>query len=200
MRQTTKAILSGDVALKSEVTVTGWVRSKRDSKSGISFLDINDGSSFDGVQVIVPSDLANYESDVLKISTGCAVKITGILVESEGKGQKVEIKAIAVDVCGWIDEPESYPIAKKRHSFEYLRTVAHLRPRTNTFGAITRVRTVLANAIHNFYFDRGFNWINTPIITGNDCEGAGELFRVSTLDMVNLPYGCLLYTSDAADE
>ncbi len=189
MRQTTKAILSGDVALKSEVTVTGWVRSKRDSKFGISFLDINDGSSFDGVQVIVPSDLANYESDVLKISTGCAVKITGILVESEGKGQKVEIKALAVDVCGWIDEPESYPIAKKRHSFEYLRTVAHLRPRTNTFGAITRVRTVLANAIHNFYFDRGFNWINTPIITGNDCEGAGELFRVSTLDMVNLPYG-----------
>ena len=189
MRQTTKAILSGDVALKSEVTVTGWVRSKRDSKSGISFLDINDGSSFDGVQVIVPSDLANYESDVLKISTGCAVKITGILVESEGKGQKVEIKAIEVDVCGWIDDPESYPIAKKRHSFEYLRTVAHLRPRTNTFGAITRVRTVLANAIHNFYFERGFNWINTPIITGNDCEGAGELFRVSTLDMVNLPYG-----------
>ena len=189
MRQTTKAILSGDVVLKSEVTVTGWVRSKRDSKFGISFLDINDGSSFDGVQVIVPSDLANYESDVLKISTGCAVKITGILVESEGKGQKVEIKAIAVDVCGWIDEPESYPIAKKRHSFEYLRTVAHLRPRTNTFGAITRVRTVLANAIHNFYFDRGFNWINTPIITGNDCEGAGELFRVSKLDMVNLPYG-----------
>ena len=189
MRQTTKAILSGDVALKSEVTVTGWVRSKRDSKSGISFLDINDGSSFDGVQVSVPSDLANYESDVLKISTGCAVKITGILVESEGKGQKVEIKAIEVDVCGWIDEPESYPIAKKRHSFEYLRTVAHLRPRTNTFGAITRVRTVLANAIHNFYFERGFNWINTPIITGNDCEGAGELFRVSTLDMVNLPYG-----------
>jgi len=189
MRQTTKAILSGDVALKSEVTVTGWVRSKRDSKSGISFLDINDGSSFDGVQVIVSSDLANYESDVLKISTGCAVKIKGILVESEGKGQKVEIKALAVDVCGWIDEPESYPIAKKRHSFEYLRTVAHLRPRTNTFGAITRVRTVLANAIHNFYFDRGFNWINTPIITGNDCEGAGELFRVSTLDMVNLPYG-----------
>ena len=189
MRQTTKAILSGDVALKSEVTVTGWVRSNRDSKSGISFLDINDGSSFDGVQVIVPSDLANYESDVLKISTGCAVKVTGILVESEGKGQKVEIKAIEVDVCGWIDEPESYPIAKKRHSFEYLRTVAHLRPRTNTFGAITRVRTVLANAIHNFYFERGFNWINTPIITGNDCEGAGELFRVSTLDMVNLPYG-----------
>ena len=137
----------------------------------------------------MPSDLANYESDVLKISTGCAVKITGILVESEGKGQKVEIKAIEVDVCGWIDEPESYPIAKKRHSFEYLRTVAHLRPRTNTFGAITRVRTVLANEIHNFYFERGFNWINTPIITGNDCEGAGELFRVSTLDMVNLPYG-----------
>lgn len=189
MHHTTRAILTGDVPLQSEVTVKGWVRSKRDSKSGISFLDINDGSSFDGVQIIVPSELSNYEDEVLKISTGCAIEVSGTLVKSEGKGQSVEIKAAAVDICGWIDDPESYPIAKKRHSFEYLRTVAHLRPRTNTFGAITRVRTALANAIHNFFFERGFDWINTPIITGNDCEGAGELFRISTLDMVNLPYG-----------
>ncbi|PDH35783.1 MAG: asparagine--tRNA ligase, partial [OM182 bacterium MED-G24] len=189
MHHTTRAILTGAVPLQSEVTVKGWVRSKRDSKSGISFLDINDGSSFDGVQIIVPSELSNYEDEVLKISTGCAIEVSGTLVKSEGKGQSVEIKAAAVDICGWIDDPESYPIAKKRHSFEYLRTVAHLRPRTNTFGAITRVRTALANAIHNFFFERGFDWINTPIITGNDCEGAGELFRISTLDMVNLPYG-----------
>lgn len=188
MHHTTRAILTGAVPLQSEVTVKGWVRSKRDSKSGISFLDINDGSSFDGVQIIVPSELSNYEDEVLKISTGCAIEVSGTLVKSEGKGQSVEIKAAAVDICGWIDDPESYPIAKKRHSFEYLRTVAHLRPRTNTFGAITRVRTALANAIHNFFFERGFDWINTPIITGNDCEGAGELFRISTLDMVNLPY------------
>ncbi len=189
MHHTTRAILTGAVPLQSEVTVKGWVRSKRDSKSGISFLDINDGSSFDGVQIIVPSELSNYEDEVLKISTGCAIEVSGTLVKSEGKGQSVEIKAAAVDICGWIDDPESYPIAKKRHSFEYLRTVAHLRPRTNTFGSITRVRTALANAIHNFFFERGFDWINTPIITGNDCEGAGELFRISTLDMVNLPYG-----------
>ena len=124
---------------------------------------------------------------VLPISTGCGVVITGTLVESQGKGQSVEIQATAVEVLGWVDDPESYPIAKKRHTFEYLRTVAHLRPRTNTFGAITRVRTTLANAIHNYFFERDFHWINTPLITASDCEGAGELFRVSTLDMTNLP-------------
>ena len=124
---------------------------------------------------------------MLKLSTGCAVVVTGELVASQGKGQSVEIQASAVEVVGWVDDPETYPIAKKRHTFEYLRTQAHLRPRTNTFGAITRVRTTLANAIHNYFHDNGFHWINTPIITGSDCEGAGELFRVSTLDMANLP-------------
>ena len=113
--------------------------------------------------------------------------MSGVLTPSEGKGQAVEIQASSVTVHGWIDDPETYPIAKKRHTFEYLRTVAHLRPRTNTFGAITRVRTVLANAIHNYFFDQGFHWINTPLITASDCEGAGELFRVSTLDWVNQP-------------
>ena len=179
--------LKGRVATGQQITVQGWIRSKRDSKAGISFVAIHDGSSFDAIQAVVPSDLANYESEVLALSTGCAVVVTGELVESQGKGQSVEIQATEVRVVGWVDDPESYPIAKKRHTFEYLRTQAHLRPRTNTFGAITRVRTTLANAIHNFFHDEGFHWVNTPIITGSDCEGAGELFRVSTLDYSNLP-------------
>ena len=181
------SLLKGQVALGESVTIEGWVRSKRDSKAGISFIAVNDGSSFDALQAVVPEELDNYQSTVLHITTGCAVRITGTLVESQGKGQSVEIQATAVDVLGWVDDPESYPIAKKRHTFEYLRTVAHLRPRTNTFGAITRVRTTLANAIHNYFFEHGFHWINTPLITASDCEGAGELFRVSTLDMVNPP-------------
>ena len=184
-----KAALEGKIPVDETITVQGWVRSKRDSKAGISFIEINDGSCFNSIQAVVPNELENYESEVLKITTGAAAVITGTLVESQGKGQSVEIQATQVEVVGWIDEPETYPIAKKRHTFEYLRTVAHLRPRTNTFGAITRVRTTLANAIHNYLFDDGFHWINTPIITASDCEGAGELFRVSTLDMTNLPIG-----------
>jgi len=163
------------------------LRSKRDSKAGISFLSVHDGSCFDPIQAVVPSTLANYDAELLKLSTGCAVVVDGELVASQGKGQAVEIQATSVEVVGWVDDAESYPIAKKRHSFEYLRTQAHLRPRTNTIGAITRVRTTLANAIHNYFHLHGFNWINTPIITGSDCEGAGELFRVSTLDFANLP-------------
>ena len=184
---TVVAALKGEVAVGSQVTVKGWLRSKRDSKAGISFLAVHDGTAFDAIQAVVPSELDNYESEVLKLSTGCAVVVSGELVESQGKGQSVEIHASEVEVVGWVDDAESYPIAKKRHTFEYLRTQAHLRPRTNTFGAITRVRTTLANAIHNYFHDDGFNWINTPIVTGSDCEGAGELFRVSTLDLANLP-------------
>ncbi len=180
-------LLKGDIPVGETVTVKGWVRSKRDSKAGISFVAVHDGSSFDAIQAVVPQELENYEDEVLTITTGCAVVITGQLVESQGKGQSVEIQATSVDVIGVVEDPESYPIAKKRHTFEYLRTVAHLRPRTNTFGAITRVRTTLANAIHNYFFERGFHWINTPLITASDCEGAGELFRVSTLDLMNLP-------------
>ena len=180
-------LLKGKTNTDEEVTVEGWVRSKRDSKAGISFVTIHDGSSFDAIQAVIPSNLHNYHEVVLQITTGCAVKIAGILVHSQGKGQQFEIQATQVEVLGWVDDPESYPIAKKKHSFEYLRTVAHLRPRTNTFGAITRVRTTLANAIHNYFFDKGFHWINTPLITASDCEGAGELFRVSTLDLLNLP-------------
>jgi asparaginyl-tRNA synthetase len=181
------ALLRGDASINSSVTVKGWVRSKRDSKAGISFIAVHDGSCFDAIQAVVPSDLDNYTTDILPITTGCAVIIEGTLVTSQGKGQSVEIQATRVEVVGLVDDPETYPIAKKRHTFEYLRTVAHLRPRTNTFGAITRVRTTLANAIHNYFYAREFHWINTPIITSSDCEGAGELFRVSTLDFANLP-------------
>ena len=181
------AALKGQCTIGEQITVQGWIRSKRDSKAGISFLAVHDGSAFDGIQAVVPAELANYESEILQLSTGCSVVIVGELVESQGKGQSVEIQATEVRVVGWVDDAESYPIAKKRHSFEYLRTQAHLRPRTNSFGAITRVRTTLANAIHNFFHDQDFHWINTPIITGSDCEGAGELFRVSTLDYNNLP-------------
>jgi asparaginyl-tRNA synthetase len=182
-----KQLLAGEAPLDATVSVNGWVRSKRDSKAGISFIEINDGTCFDSIQAVAPNELPNYEDTVLSITTGCAVKVTGTLVESQGKGQSVEIQATNVEVVGWVDDPETYPIAKKRHTFEYLRTVAHLRPRTNTFGAITRVRTALANALHSYFFDRGFQWVNTPIITASDCEGAGELFHVSTLDLVNLP-------------
>ena len=180
-------LLKGKIAVDEYVTVEGWVRSKRDSKAGISFIAVHDGSSFDPIQAVVPDTLPNYTDVVLQITTGCAVRVVGQLVESEGKGQQFEIQTTVIEVLGWVDDPESYPIAKKRHTFEYLRTVAHLRPRTNTFGAITRVRTTLANAIHNYFFERDFHWINTPLITASDAEGAGELFRVSTLDMMNLP-------------
>jgi asparaginyl-tRNA synthetase len=181
------AALRGEVATGQRVTVRGWIRSKRDSKAGISFLAIHDGSCFDTIQAVAGEQLSNYQDDVLAITTGCSVEVSGELVESQGKGQSVEIQADAVKVVGWVDDAETYPIAKKRHSFEFLRGVAHLRPRTNSFGAITRVRTTLANAIHNYFYQREFHWINTPIITASDCEGAGELFRVSTLDLANPP-------------
>ena len=180
-------LLLDTVAAGSEVTIRGWVRSRRDSKAGISFLHVHDGSCFSPLQAVIPSELSNYEQDVLKLCAGCSVIVTGQLVESEGKGQKYEVQATNVNVVGWVDDPETYPIAKKRHTFEYLRSVAHLRPRTNAFGAITRVRTSLANAIHRYFHEREFHWVNTPILTSSDCEGAGEMFRVSTLDMVNPP-------------
>jgi asparaginyl-tRNA synthetase len=182
-----KNLLGDEALIGSHVTVQGWLRSKRDSKAGISFLAVNDGSHFDSLQCVAPSELENYEDEVLKLSTGCAVIVSGELIASQGGGQSVEIQASHVELIGGIDDPESYPIAKKRHTFEYLRTQAHLRTRTNTFGAVTRVRHTLANAIHDFFHSEDFYWVNTPIITASDCEGAGELFRVSTLDLTNLP-------------
>ena len=146
--QTVAALLGGQVAVGSEVEVRGWIRSKRDSKAGFSFLAIHDGSCFDPIQAVADQQLANYEEEILRITTGCSVVVSGTLVASQGKGQAVEIQASAVNVVGWVEDPDTYPIAKKRHSFEYLRTVAHLRPRTNSLGAVTRVRTTLANAMH----------------------------------------------------
>ncbi len=180
-------ILNGAVAPGSDVTVKGWVRTRRDSKAGLSFLHIHDGSCFDPIQVVAPSALANYQADVLRLTAGCSVEVVGMLVPSEGKGQRFEIKAASVQVVGWVEDPDTYPISPKRHTYEYLREVAHLRPRTNTFGAVARVRHTLAQAIHRFYHERGYYWVHTPIITASDTEGAGELFRVSTLDLVNLP-------------
>lgn len=169
------------------VTVQGWARSRRDSKAGLSFLALYDGTCFDALQVIAQSTLSNYQDDVLRITAGYAIEVSGTLVPSEGKGQSVEVHATSVTIVGAVDDPEQYPIAKKRHTFEYLRQVAHLRPRTNAFGAISRVRSTLCNAIHGYFREHHYQWVNTPLITTSDCEGAGELFRVSTLDALNPP-------------
>ena len=179
-------LLKGNVAVDSQVTVKGWIRTRRDSKAGISFLAVHDGSCFDPIQAVVPNSLNNYD-EVTRLTAGCSVSITGVLVKSEGQGQSFEIQANTVEVLGWVENPDSYPMSAKRHSIEYLREHAHLRPRTNIIGAATRVRNCLAQAIHRFYHEQGFYWISTPIITASDCEGAGEMFRVSTLDMQNLP-------------
>ncbi|HUS27405.1 MAG TPA: asparagine--tRNA ligase [Kofleriaceae bacterium] len=180
-------ILAGEVPVGTKVTIEGWVRTRRDSKAGLSFLAIHDGSSHEPLQVIAPQELPNYQDDVLKITTGCAVRATGELVASQGKGQSVEVRADKIEVVGWVDDPDTYPMQPKRHTMEYLREVAHLRPRTNVIGAVTRVRHALAQAVHRFFHEHGFFWIHTPIITASDAEGAGQMFKVSTLDYANLP-------------
>ncbi len=180
-------ILAERVPLDEVVTIKGWVRTRRDSKAGFSFVAVSDGSCFDTIQVVAPNTLANYTPEILQLTTGCSVKCTGKLVRSQGKGQSVEMQAERVDVLGWIENPDTYPVSPKQHTFEYLREVAHLRPRTNTFGAVARVRHALAMATHQFFHDNGFLWIHTPIVTASDAEGAGAMFRVSTLDMANLP-------------
>ncbi|MEM7016726.1 MAG: asparagine--tRNA ligase [Pseudomonadota bacterium] len=180
-------ILQGNLAVDETVTIQGWVRTRRDSKAGFSFVNVHDGSCFDPIQVVVENTLDNYDSEVLHLTTGCAVTVTGQIAASQGKGQQYEIAATQVEVLGWVDDPAGYEVAAKRHTFEYLRDVAHLRIRTNTFGAIARVRNTLSQAIHRYFHENGFYWVNTPIVTANDCEGAGELFRVSTLDLMNLP-------------
>ncbi|WES88628.1 asparagine--tRNA ligase [Dickeya fangzhongdai] len=180
-------VLQGRVAVDSDVTVRGWVRTRRDSKAGISFIAVYDGSCFDSLQAVVNNNLANYQSDVLRLTTGCSVEVTGKVVESPGEGQSFELQATEIKVVGWVEDPDTYPMAAKRHSIEYLREVAHLRPRTNLVGAVARVRHTLAQAIHRFFHQSGFYWVSTPIITASDTEGAGEMFRVSTLDLENLP-------------
>ena len=182
-------VLQGKIAIGEKVTVRGWVRTRRDSKAGLSFLAVYDGSCFDPIQAIVNNNIENYESEVLRLTTGCSVIVTGTIVESPAEGQAVELQAEKVEVTGFVEDPDTYPMAAKRHSIEYLREVAHLRPRTNIIGAVARVRHCLAQAIHHFFHEQGFYWVATPLITASDTEGAGEMFRVSTLDLENLPRG-----------
>jgi len=182
-----KQALSGASIAGSTVTVRGWVRTRRDSKAGLSFVNVSDGSCFDPIQVVAPNTLPNYESEIMRLTAGCAVIAEGELVASQGKGQAFELQASRIEVVGWVDDPETYPIQPKQHSLEFLREVAHLRPRTNLFGAVARVRHTIASAIHRYFDQNGFFWVNTPIITTSDAEGAGQMFRVSTLDLMNLP-------------
>lgn len=182
-----KDILAGQFPVGSTVSTKGWIRTRRDSKAGISFLAVYDGSCFDPIQAVVAKDLENYETDILNLTAGCSVEVTGEVVESPGKGQSFELQASEVKVLGFVEDPDTYPMSAKRHSIEYLREHAHLRGRTNVMGAVMRVRNCLSQAIHRFFHENGYNWLSTPLITASDCEGAGEMFRVSTLDMNNLP-------------
>jgi asparaginyl-tRNA synthetase len=186
-------------SIGQQVRVQGWIRTRRDSKGGFSFLEINDGSCLANLQIIADADLPNYEADVKKLSAGCSVTIEGEVKESGGK-QETEVLAASVEVVGWAD-PESFPLQKKRHSFEKLREWAHLRPRTNAFGAVARVRNQICKSIHDFYQEDGFLYVHTPVITASDCEGAGEMFRVTTLNLDDLPRqnGKVDFTQDFFD-
>jgi asparaginyl-tRNA synthetase len=179
--------LSGKTAPGTTVTVQGWVRTRRDSKAGFSFIHLHDGSCFAPLQVVAAKSLPNYESEVLRLHAGCAARATGALVQSPAAGQPVELQAGALEVLGWVEDPATYPVQPKRHTLEFLREIAHLRARTNTIGAATRIRHCLSQAIHRYFHEHGFYWIHTPIITSSDCEGAGSLFRVSMLDAANPP-------------
>lgn len=185
MRIKIKKITTAD--LGKNITIGGWIKTARASKN-VTFIDVNDGSQFKGIQVVIEPTIKNYDDLIKDLSTGASVSVTGTLVQSPGKEQAFELKAVEVTVIGRCD-PETYPLQKKQHSFEFLRTIAHLRSRTNTFGAVARVRNALAYATHKFFQDRGFLYLHTPIITGSDCEGAGQMFRVTTLDMEKPPRG-----------
>ncbi|CAD6507858.1 asparagine--tRNA ligase [Candidatus Profftia tarda] len=180
-------LLKGRIEIDTEVTVRGWVRTRRDSKAGVSFLLVYDGSCFDALQVVAHHSLFNYENDILRLTTGCSLTVTGKVAESLGKRQKLELQAIEFKIIGWVEDPDTYPVAAKSHTIEYLREVSHLRPRTNLIGAVARVRHTLAQAIHNYFHKNGYLWVSTPIITTSNTEGTGKMFRVSTLDMENLP-------------
>ncbi|AEP29468.1 asparagine--tRNA ligase [Brumicola nitratireducens] len=179
-------VLAGKYGVNDTVTIKGWVRTRRDSKAGLSFINVHDGSCFDPIQVIALNTLENYD-EITRLTTSCSVSVTGTVKQSEGQGQSIEINAQSVEVIGWVENPDTYPMAAKRHSMEYLREQAHLRPRTNIIGAVTRVRNCLSQAVHRFFHEQGYFWISTPILTAADTEGAGEMFRVSTLDMMNIP-------------
>ena len=168
-----------------QIEVRGWVRTRRDSKDQFSFVELNDGSAMANLQVIVDHSVPGYDETIKRVTTGASVAVSGVLKESPGKGQRIELHASTLELLGAAD-PETFPLQKKRHSFEFLREIAHLRPRTNTFGAIARVRNALSAAIHNFFQSRGFLYVQTPIITTSDCEGAGEMFQVTTLNLEQL--------------
>ena len=187
MTYSIKDLLQGAQSDGVDVTVKGWVRTRRDSKAGFSFIALHDGSCFDAIQIIADDKLTNYQEEVLKLTAGCCIEVHGTLVESQGKNQSYEVQASEVIVHGFVENPETYPIQPKPHTVEYLRSVAHLRPRTNIIGATTRIRNSTSQAIHRYMHNNGFFWIHTPIITASDCEGAGDLFRVSNLDLANLP-------------
>jgi asparaginyl-tRNA synthetase len=166
------------------VTIQGWVRTKREQKA-FTFINVNDGSTMNGLQVVADADTADYDAVIKRLNTGASLRVMGTLVESPAKGQRVELKAQTIEVFGEADD--TYPLQKKRHSFEFLRTIGHLRSRTNTLGAVMRVRNACAQAIHQFFQERDFMWMHTPILTGSDCEGAGELFTLTSLDLNRLP-------------
>jgi asparaginyl-tRNA synthetase len=172
----------------SELTLAGWVRTVRTSKGGFSFITLGDGSNLSGIQVVAEAKLPNYQEEIVRLSAGCSVVVEGVLVESPGKGQALEVQARRVRLLGWAD-PATSASQQKRHTFEFLRTVAHLRPRTNTFAAVARLRSAMCLAIHEFFQRRGFVYVHTPVITASDCEGGGHLFRVTTLDPDRPPRG-----------
>jgi asparaginyl-tRNA synthetase len=168
-----------------QVEVAGWVRTRRDSKQGFSFVELNDGSCMASLQIVIDADVPGYEETIKQVTTGASIRVSGELKESPGKGQRIEMQAKTLELVGTADA-DSYPLQKKRHSFEFLREIAHLRPRTNTFGAIARVRNAICSSIHEFFQSRGFLYIHAPVITTSDCEGAGEMFQVTTLDLAKL--------------
>ena len=180
------ASLLAEKPMEKEIKINGWVRTRRDNKNNFSFLEINDGSCLANLQVIADDSLTNYHTEVLHLTTGCAVSIIGIPVASPAKGQEIELQAATIKVEGLAD-PKTYPLQKKRHSFEFLRSIAHLRPRTNSLGAVARLRSSLSFAAHQFFNQRGFVQIHTPVITTSDCEGAGEMFTATSLDLDQLP-------------
>src|SRR5438309_4832643 len=182
-------------AVGKQVLLQGWIRTRRDSKGGFSFLELNDGSCFGNVQVVADGKLPNYESEVKKLNAGASISVAGEVRASPAQGQPTEVHAQSVTVHGWA-APETYALQKKRHSFEFLRTLAHLRPRTNTFGAVARVRNCICRSIHDFFQEQGFLYVHPPIITASDCEGAGQMFKVTTLDLAKLPREGSDFTGD----
>jgi asparaginyl-tRNA synthetase len=186
MEKITVAAARQPESIGREVQLQGWIRTRRDSKAGFSFLELNDGSSLGNIQVIAEQTLGNYETEIKHLSPGASVSVSGLVRASPAKGQPTEVQATAIVVYGQAD-PDAYPLQKKQHSFEFLRTIAHLRPRTNTFGAIARVRNCVCRSIHDFFQEEGFLYVHTPLITASDCEGAGAMFQVTTLKLDNVP-------------